>query len=177
MPSIDLTAVLRRTVSVRYDDLVTRRTGQAVRNGVLQDLETIDHTEVAIIDFSSVRCLDFSCADEIVGKLLLEHGHIRYFLLRGVTDAHEDAIRQILERYGIAVVAQNRDGRLQVLGSVPERVRLAFECVAASGGVATGDLADQMDLPVDTAEHCINELVARRLVYRHEDNDRVVSFL
>lgn len=177
MPSIDLTAVLRRTVSVGYDDLVTRRTGQAVRHGVLQDLETIDHGEVAIIDFSGVRCLDFSCADEIVGKLLLEHGHIRYFLLRGVTESHEDAICQILERYEIAVVAQTRSGRILVLGSVSEPVRRAFDCVTASGDVATDDLADQMDLPVDTAEHCINELVARRLVYRHQDNDRVVSFL
>lgn len=177
MPSIDLTAVLRRTVSVGYDDLVTRRTGQAVRHGVLQDLETIDHGDVAIIDFSSVRCLDYSCADEIVGKLLLEHGHVRYFLLRGISETHEDAICQILERYQMAVVAQNRAGRILVLGSVPDPVRRAFECVTESGDVATGDLASQMDLPVDTAEHCINELVARRLVYRHRDDDRVVSFL
>ncbi|MEJ2237442.1 MAG: hypothetical protein P8X82_04015, partial [Gemmatimonadales bacterium] len=60
-----------------------------------------------VIDFGAVGCLDISCADEIVGKLLLDHGQVRYFLLRGVTEAHCEAINWVLERHGLAVVAED----------------------------------------------------------------------
>ena len=79
--------------------------------------------QVVVIDFASVRCLDFSCADEIVGKLLLQHGEARYFLLRGVTEIHGEAIEAVLERYNIAVVAQQRCGTIRVLGPASDTAR------------------------------------------------------
>ena len=36
---------------------------------VEEELEKIDPTQLAVIDFGEVNCLDFSCADEIVAKL------------------------------------------------------------------------------------------------------------
>ena len=69
MPLIDLQCILRETVSAMYGDLVTRSTGQAVRCGVEQVLAEYDGEQVAVIDFTGVRLLDLSCADEIVAKL------------------------------------------------------------------------------------------------------------
>ncbi|NIU79845.1 MAG: hypothetical protein GWN71_41805, partial [Gammaproteobacteria bacterium] len=69
MQRIDLRHILRHTVSDLYGDLVTRPTGKAVRHGIEQALARADGRQVAVIDFSTVRCLDISCADEIVGKL------------------------------------------------------------------------------------------------------------
>ena len=81
MRAINLRDILQRTVSDLYGDLVTRRTGVAVRGGIEQELED-SQEETAVIDFGAVRCLDFSCADEIVAKLVMQYGSWR-FLFRG----------------------------------------------------------------------------------------------
>src|SRR3954463_13909211 len=96
---IDLGSVLRQTLSAHlYSNLVTRPTGAAVRTQIEHVLESDRSSEraLAIIDFSSVSMIDFSCADEIIAKLLLRYvrdassagGTQReaYFVFRGMTD-------------------------------------------------------------------------------------------
>jgi len=173
--SIDLKVVLHRTVSGGYGDLVTRRTGHAVRYGVEEHLGETDAKQVAVIDFSHVRCLEFSCADEIVGKLLLTHGRGRHFLLRGVSRGQQDAIEPVLERYGLAVVAEDRSGSLRVLGRVSEGARRAFELMTQHGGAAVEDMIGQLELSHAAAREAIDELIERRLALCHATGNGVVS--
>jgi NCAIR mutase (PurE)-related protein len=81
-----------------------------------------------------VRLLDYSCADEIVGKLLLAYGSARYFLLQGVTASHCEAIEPVLERHKLAAVAWDREGRVRMLGHVPEAAAEALSILTASTG-------------------------------------------
>ena len=67
---IDVSSVLRRTVCDLYSNLVTRSTGAAVRREIEIALAELPDPSLTIIDFSSVGMMDFSCADEVVGKLL-----------------------------------------------------------------------------------------------------------
>ena len=175
MSSIDLKVVLQRTVSRGYGDLVTRRTGQAVRFGVEEHLEAYGDGEVAIIDFSGVRCLDFSCADEIVGKLLLTHGRVRYFLLRGVSEGQVVAIEQILERYELAVVSEDRSGQMRVLGKISEPVRKTFHLVVESGDAGVDDVVGHLDVTHDAARETLEQLVQLRLAMEGHAANRVVS--
>ena len=70
---IDLSVVLRETVSCElYSNLVTRPTGAAVRAQIEALLRDSDRV-LAVIDFTHVRMIDFSCADEVVAKLLLRY--------------------------------------------------------------------------------------------------------
>ena len=175
MQSIDLKLVLHRTVSTGYADLVTRPTGKAVRSGVEEHLANIDARQVVVIDFASVRCLDFSCADEIIGKLLLEHGEARYFLLRGVTEIHGEAIEIVLERYNIAVVAQQRCGTIRVLGPASDTVRRAVEVLERTRSTCVREVADQLSIPHDNAQKTLDEVVERRLGVAASADDRVIS--
>ena len=100
---IDVSSVLRRTVCDLYSNLVTRPTGAAVRTEIENLLSAWRGPSLTVIDFSHVNLLDFSCADEVVAKLLLrfEGGAPpvdAYFLLRGVREDHLDAIEAALER-------------------------------------------------------------------------------
>jgi hypothetical protein len=144
MQRIDLKAILEDTASSGHSDLVTRPTGRAVRGGIEQALAEAQGERVAVIDFGTVRCLDFSCADEIVGTLLREHGRAHYFLLHGVSAAHCEAIEHVLERHGLAVVARDRDGRVRVLGQVPDRARREFSALSGSGLTSPEDIADRL---------------------------------
>lgn len=161
---IDLKLILQQTVSTLYGDLVTRPTGRAVRSGIEEALTRLDGEEVAVIDFSTVRALDISCADEVVGKLLLQYGAARYFLLHGLSDGHRDAVEQVLERHRMAVVAQNRDGTVQLLGPIGESARRVFEALRAAGPATPDELAARLHAPLDTVRRALDELAARRLV-------------
>ena len=82
---IDLSSVLRRTVCDLYSDLVTRPTGAAVRDGIEKQLSELGDRSLTVIDFSHVGLLDYSCADEIVAKLLMRYADVNaprdaYFL-------------------------------------------------------------------------------------------------
>lgn len=175
MVHIDLKTILQQTVASIHGDLVTRRTGRAVRGGIEETLATRDGEQLAVIDFSAVRCLDISCADEIVGKLLRRHGRARYFLLNGVTMAHCEAIEPVLERYGVAVAARDREGRLKVLGPVEETARRAFSLLSQNGPAEPEDIAQQLRVPTDTAEHALEALQGQRLVHRAPQGYRTVA--
>ncbi len=175
MSSIDLKVVLQRTVSRGYGDLVTRRTGQAVRFGVEEHLAAYGDGEVAVIDFSGVRCLDFSCADEIVGKLLLTHGRLRYFLLRGVSEGQAVAIEQILERYELAVVGEDRSGQMRVLGNISEPVRKTFHLVVERGDAGVDDVVGRLEVSHDAARDALDQLVQLRLAMEGRAANRVAS--
>ncbi len=152
MQRIDLKAILQRTVSSTYGDLVTRPTGKAVRDGIQAALDDVDSEPVAVIDFSTVRLLDYSCADEIVGKLLLEQGGARAFLLQGVTASHCEAIEPVLQRHKLAAIARDREGRVRMLGHIPEAARKALSALTdrTEPGLPAGESA--VFLPERTAK-------------------------
>ncbi len=167
MRRIDLKAILQRTVPDGYGDLVTRRTGQAVRQAIEQALAQDGDGQLAAIDFGTVRCLDLSCADEIVGRLLREQGADRPFVLLNVTEAQRDAIAFVLERHRLAVVVQDEAGALELVGEVPEAARRAFVVLVEGGAAHAEDVARRLDLSPDAALAALEELRERRLVLAH----------
>ncbi len=56
-----------------------------------------------------------------------------YFLFRGVSDSHLDAIETVLERHGLAIVAQAEDGTVVLVGTVDDPERRAWEAMLRTG--------------------------------------------
>ena len=162
MRHIDLKDILQRTLSDEYGDLVTRRTGQAVRQAIERDLAQDGDGQAAAIDFRTVRCLDLSCADEIVGRLLRDQGAVRSFVLLNVTAAHREALQFVLERHRLAVVVQDPGGELDVVGALPEAARRVFGALAQAG--TAEEVARRLDLPADVARAALEDLLERGLV-------------
>ena len=125
--SIDVSAVLHDAVRASYADLVTRATGRAVREHIEQ-VYAADPGVVARMDFTGVRCIDYSCADEIVAKLLRHR--IRVLVLRGCSDAHLEALAPVLEGHGLAALLERADGTLDGLGHPDGTAALLDELVA-----------------------------------------------
>lgn len=168
---IDVSSVLRRTVCDLYSNLVTRSTGAAVRTEIESLLAARREPSLTIIDFSHVNLLDYSCADEVVAKLLLPYGRgsppqDAYFLLRGVRDDHLDAIEVALERYGLALVIQAADGAPGIVGSVDEAHRRAWRALHDLGRAGVNEVAVALGADVDAAAALLDALHERRLVMR-----------
>lgn len=112
---IDLGDALRETSAAAYSNLVTRPTGAAVRQYIEEHLARADGCAVAVIDFAHVGMMDFSCADEIVAKLVLNPpAHGVRFVFSGLSESHIEAIDVVLERHGLALASHEADANAYV---------------------------------------------------------------
>lgn len=168
---IDVSTVLRGTVCDLYSNLVTRPTGAAVRSAIEQQVVEIGAPVVTTIDFSQVSLLDFSCADEIVAKLLLRYADVDglagYLLFRGIHDGHLDPIETVLERHELALVAWH-DASAELYGCVSEVERRTWEVVRDGGPVTVHDVALALSASADETEALLARLAARRLIMHHD---------
>ena len=173
MQHIDISSVLRQTLACDlYSNLVTRKTGAAVRGQIEQLLvdAPTDGRALTVIDFSHVSMIDFSCADEVVAKLLLRYADEGqttevYFLFRGVTDDHWDAIEAVLERHGLALALESGDD-VRVVGALSDGERLAWEATYRLGDADANDVAAETGTDHANARDVLEALWRRRLVMR-----------
>jgi hypothetical protein len=172
---IDLTSVLRRTVCDLYSDLVTRPTGAAVRSGIEELLGELEGRSLTVIDFSRVGLLDFSCADEIVAKLLLrqrlaEPGRDRYFVFCGLSEYHLEAIETVLERHGLAIVGERADGTPVLLGDVDDGERRAWSALTRLGRADAPTVAREAGMDDERAARLLDALSGRRVAMRLDES-------
>ena len=134
---IDMHAVLQQSVSGLYTDLVTRPTGRVVRERIEQAIAGLGgaggpdgagEMTIARIDFAGVGCIDYSCADEIVAKLLRDRPAV--LVLSGISEGHREAIEPVLTGHGLAALIERPDGTLDVLGAAGAAAVLLDELVA-----------------------------------------------
>jgi hypothetical protein len=174
MQLIDVRTVLRQTVSCDlYSNLVTRPTGAAVRTQIEALLGHVGGRSLTVIDFSHVRMIDFSCADEVVAKLLLAYTddsapREAYFVFRGVAEDHWDAIEAVLERHGLALLLEDGSG-VELRGVLDSDERRAWDVLYSLGCCSASVVAKALGSEVEHAEGVLEGLRRRRLVMRAED--------
>lgn len=182
MNHIDVSSVLRETLACDlYSNLVTRSTGAAVRGQIEQLLgaDEMRRRALTVIDFSHVSMIDFSCADEVVAKLLMRYTSDNppqeaYFLFRGVTEHHRDAIEAVLERHDLALAVEQDDG-VELMGVLPDDERRAWQATYRLGRAAAADVANEIGIAADAARHLLDALSRRRLVMPVNDEFVVVG--
>ncbi|MGH7618546.1 MAG: hypothetical protein ACREPM_15105 [Gemmatimonadaceae bacterium] len=166
---IDVSSVLRQTLACDlYSNLVTRPTGAAVRGQIEHMLGESMERAYAVIDFSQVTMIDFSCADEVVAKLLIRYvaedsPQEAYFLFRGVNDDHRDAIESALERHGLALAIEQADG-VGLLGVLSDTERRAWDVAYRLGPVDATDVAREIGADGVETQAALEALGRRRLV-------------
>ncbi len=161
--TIRLNEVLLETARRPVRDLVTRPTGAAIRGRILEVMRADRHPTTRL-DFSEVGFLDFSCADEIVAKLLRDSAQDQYLVLWHLNEAQAEAIDHVLERQGLAVVGVPLGSGPLVLGAASSEMRLAFRAVLESGPGDADRLAIRLAWSVERAADALQSLALRRLV-------------
>jgi hypothetical protein len=124
---IDVHAVLQESVSGVYADLVTRPTGRVVRERIERAMAADADVAIARIDFTGVGCIDYSCADEIVAKLL--RGRPAVLVLTGISEGHREAIEPVLAGHHLAALVEGLDGTLVPVGAPEAGAALLEELV------------------------------------------------
>jgi hypothetical protein len=180
MNHIDISSVLRQTLACDlYSNLVTRPTGAAVRGQIEQLLSESRDRALTVIDFSQVSMMDFSCADEVIAKLLIRYASDEppqdaYFIFRGVADDHRDAIETVLERHGLALALELADG-IEVMGVLTDAERRVWDASYRLGRAPAADVANHIDADPEFALSALEALCRRRLMMRIDDEYVVVG--
>jgi hypothetical protein len=165
--TIRIGTLLRETAATPYRNLITRPTGAAVRDRIEAALAESDCL-TALLDFSDIELIDFSCADEVVAKLLLadtEPGG-RVVVLQGLREDQHEAIEQVLMHHGLAVIVVScADGASmpQVIGWVTSDAREAFGCLCEQGALRPFQLARALGWSESRGHDALRTLLERRL--------------
>jgi hypothetical protein len=163
--AIDVGSLVQRTVASLYSHLVTRQTGRAVRLAIETQLAEAGERSLSLIDLSEVAILDFSCADEVVAKLLLryqeaEHPAEAFFVFRGVHEPHRDQVEVVLLRQSLVAVAETRQGKYELLGTYTKEEASAWNALETRGLIAREDLDEAGE------REALDGLVDRRVAFR-----------
>lgn len=173
--SIDVGEVLQRSVTSLYASLVTRPTGRAVRMAIETQLQAVATISLSLIDFSEVVILDFSCADEVVAKLLQQYlddeARDAYFVFRGVLEPHRDQIEVVLARQGLAAVIESDPGQFALIGVSTDDEARAWNLVERLGTLEPEEVDAAFASPEERAS--LASLLARGLVFRSRESGRL----
>jgi hypothetical protein len=164
--TIPLGRVLQETVATPYRDLVTRPTGAAVR-GWIQKAIAGSAAPTTLLDFTEVGLLDFSCADEIVAKLLLDTdpGSDHYVMLLGTREDHTEAIDHVLNHHALAIAVVTEPGEPpRLLGRVTPELERVFRCVFRLGPGDAGSIAETLGWTLERAADALLTLALLRLL-------------
>lgn len=168
---IDVRALVRKSVATLYSHLVTRPTGRAVRLAIEAQLS--DRSDVhegpalSLVDLSEVTVLDFSCADEVVARLLARYRppdrpRNAYFVFIGVNEMHREAIEAALTRHDLVAVAETAPDQFDLVGAVSPAARALWHRVEDARAVQLDDVSGF--LREEAEEALLDELIERRLV-------------
>lgn len=163
-----------------YSYLVTRPTGRAVRLGIEQRLAEYDRQVLAVVDFGEVQLIDFSCADEVVVKLVLHSlrepiaGPRAFFLFTGMRAHHADPVASALRRRRLVAAAERAGGRPALLGVLPEPLARTWRALHRLGRAEAEAVARRLGGAGAATARRLAELHERRLLLR--DGREYLSF-
>jgi len=173
MITYDLSKLLKDELGNGSKDLVTRPSGQTIRERIERDIEKEPGGSVIALDFSKIGVIDYSCADEIVTKLVSrllsgEYGD-KYLLLSGLNENQKENIEVAIERKDLAVVAELRSNGRVVLGNLNNYLRDTLDFIVRKKKATSKELSDGKKIEANTSGTRLLNLYKKRLVKRVEE--------
>lgn len=173
MISYDLNKFLKEELKNGSRDLVTRPSGQLIRARIEEDILKEAEGMVIALDFSKIGIIDYSCADEIVAKLISrllsnEYGD-KYILLTGLNENQQENIEVALERKELSVIAGKREGKKFLLGSLNNYLRETLALIVKNGCITARELSDIVKIEANTSGTRLLNLHKKRLVMRRDE--------
>jgi hypothetical protein len=173
MQTYNIYKLLKEELRNGSSDLVTRASGQAIRERIERDIENEKNGEVIALDFSKIGVIDYSCSDEIVAKLISrllsnEYGD-KYILLSGLNESQKENIEVALERKDLAVMTEMRDGERALLGNLNNYLKETLTFIEKKKKTTAKDFSDVMKLEANTSGTRLLNLHKKRLVRRIDE--------
>jgi hypothetical protein len=145
--------------------------GQALRMGIESQIAELGEFCVSVLDFTQVVVLDYSCADEAVAKLVLrfqrdDRPSNAWFVARGLSEQHREAIEEVLIRHNLSLAAEVQDEGFTLLGSASDSERDAWDFVEQYGAAEPAEIARALGCAEADVCSMMDALAGRRAVFK-----------
>ncbi len=169
----DLKVLMREEMLNGSNNLVTRETGAVIRERLERELIAETDPRVAFLDFSGVGVIDYSCADEVIAKLISrlligEYGD-KFLVLEGLSSNQMENIAVALDRKKLAVLYLPEGGGWQVIGFLNNYLRKTLVSVMERGSITLRELAQEGGIGLNTGGTRLLNLYKKRLIWRSEE--------
>ncbi len=173
MQTYNLYKLLKEELKNGSSDLVTRNSGQVMRERIERDILNEKDGSVIALDFSKIGIIDYSCADEIVAKLISrllsnEYGN-KYVILAGLNENQKENIEVALERKDLAVIAEMKDGKKILIGNLNNYLQETLNLISKKKKLTASELSAALKLPANTSGTRLLNLHKKRLVKRIDE--------
>ncbi len=154
-------------------NLVTRETGAIIRERLERELIADTDPTVSFLDFSGVGVVDYSCADEVIAKLISrllsgEYGD-KFIVLKGLSSNQMENIEVALERKKLAVLSLKEAGGWYIIGFLNNYLRKTLVSVMETGSITLRELAEEVGIGLNTGGTRLLNLYKKRLIWRSEE--------
>jgi DNA-binding transcriptional ArsR family regulator len=126
--------------------------------------------KVLCLDFRGVKVIDFSCADEVIAKLVarVRSGELgdKYVVLTNLSESHRENIDAALKISKRNVLAKGGEKGWQVLGDLKEHVLDVLEILMKEKEITTRELVEDLDMKINTLSNKMAILAEDRLIYK-----------
>ncbi len=160
-------------LSCKEGMLVGRETGKQVFENCLAFLGTQDKGALVELDFSGVRFVDFSSADEFLGRLasriLSRELSDTCVLLTHCRPELCENIDAMLRLKSQAMLCKGNDGKAEILGRLHPQLAQTLRFVEERKVVTARDLADAQKIAINTSSNRLTKLGNLGLIGRREE--------
>ena len=145
MINYDLYKILKEELKNGSNDLVTRQSGQAIRGRIERNIVKEGDRAVISLDFSKIGVIDYSCADEIVVKLVprligAEYAD-KYIILTGLNENQKENIEVALERKGLAIMAKTKGNKKILIGNINNYLKQTLDFILEKDKITAKELS------------------------------------
>ena len=158
---------------IEFSTLSGRDIGAKIRRQILIRLEELPPDSVLSVDFSKVKILDFSCADEILATTLRRSrsGELgtRYVVLTNLSETVRENVQAVLELRGLACISEIDGEQPEVLGAVKPQLLETFRLSMERGRITARDLVEVFKLTISAASNRLTKLQELGLITRIAD--------
>lgn len=145
-----------------------REKGRLVREDFVRVLESSPADTVLPVDFSGIEFIDFSCADELVSKLVMRLSTDlagRHIVLTNLSEEVQENIAAALELRQLVCLAESH-GAVKVLGRLHPELLKTYEVARKRGRITARDLVSAFGLRISAGSNRLTKLSQLGLLAR-----------
>jgi hypothetical protein len=151
---------IAKNAKISESDLITRPVGKVIYNKFIENIKHIGESETVVIDFETIKVIDFSFVDEFIIKLIdyakndKNKGKKFYIKLKNVSEIAQKNIEAVIKSYSeynkkILVITDNLSiNNTFYLGNMSENENKVFNSIRINKYSTQEDikLITQMDI-------------------------------
>lgn len=156
------------------DILSGREEGRFLREKILSRLEAEPVDIILPLDFVDVKFMDFSFADEMLGKLIrrIMSGELgeRYIILLSLNESLKESISVALKERELVCIYIDGKGEIEILGKLSDVLKETYFAAVSKGKVTARDLVNHFgNLEINTASNRLTRLQEVGLLCKTKD--------